>query len=60
MRRGVILIFLFISVFIHCGIPSDNIVKIRIMVDSIEYVSYVVISSKINPNLFSIVREDLW
>lgn len=59
MRNYIIFIFLFFSIFSYGGIPSDNIIKVRIMVNSIEYVSYVVISSKEYQNIFSIVREEL-
>lgn len=60
MRKYLVLIFLFISIFSYAGIPSDNIVKIRVVVNFIEYTSFVVISSKDYPEAFSIVREELW
>lgn len=53
------IIFLFLTIFTYAGVPSDNIVKVRVVVNSIEYISYVVISSKEYTNIFTIIKESL-
>ncbi len=51
--------FLFISMFSYGDIPSDNIVKVRIMVKLVEYVTYVVISGDDYLDEIYVVRESL-
>lgn len=59
MRLKLGIVFLFLTIFSYAGVPSDNIVKVRVVVNSIEYISYVVISSKEYSNIFTIIKESL-
>lgn len=59
MRLKLGIVFLFLTIFTYAGVPSDNIVKVRVVVNSIEYISYVVISSKEYLNIFTIIKESL-
>ncbi len=59
MRLKLGIVFLFLTIFTYAGVPSDNIVKVRVIVNSIEYISYVVISSKEYLNIFTIIKESL-
>lgn len=59
MRLKLGIVFLFLTIFTYAGVPSDNIVKVRVIVNSIEYISYVVISSKEYSNIFTIIKESL-
>lgn len=59
MRLKLGIVFLFLTIFTYAGVPSDNIVKVRVVVNSIEYTSYVVISSKEYSNIFTIIKESL-
>lgn len=59
MRLKLGIVFLFLTIFTYAGVPSDNIVKVRVVVNSIEYISYVVISSKEYSNIFTIIKESL-
>lgn len=54
-----LIMFLFISMFSYGDIPSDNIVKVRIMVRLVEYVTYVVISGDDYLDEIYVVRESL-
>ncbi|WP_291256155.1 hypothetical protein [Fusobacterium sp.] len=57
--RLFLIMFLFISMFSYGDIPSDNIVKVRIMVKLVEYVTYVVISGDDYLDEIYVVRESL-
>jgi len=59
MRLKLGIVFLFLTIFTYAGVSSDNIVKVRVVVNSIEYISYVVISSKEYSNIFTIIKESL-
>lgn len=59
MRLKLGIVFLFLTIFTYAGVPSDNIVKVRVVVNSIEYISYVVISSKEYSSVFTIIKESL-
>lgn len=59
MRLKLGIVFLFLTIFTYAGVPSDNIVKVRVVVNSIEYISYVVVSSKEYSNIFTIIKESL-
>lgn len=59
MRLKLGIVFLFLTIFTYAGVPSDNMVKVRVVVNSIEYISYVVISSKEYSNIFTIIKESL-
>lgn len=57
--RLFLIMFLFIFMFSYGDIPSDNIVKVRIMVKLVEYVTYVVISGDDYLDEIYVVRESL-
>ncbi len=57
--RFFLIMFLFISIFSYGDIPSDNVVKVRIMVKLVEYVSYVVISGNDYLDEIYVVKESL-
>ncbi|MGY0394903.1 hypothetical protein [Fusobacterium sp.] len=57
--RLFLIMFLFISMFSYGDIPNDNIVKVRIMVKLVEYVTYVVISGDDYLDEIYVVRESL-
>lgn len=59
MRLYLSMFFLFFSIFSFAGVTSDNIIKVRVIVNSIEYISYVTISSIDNRNIFTIIKENL-
>lgn len=59
MRLYLSMFFLFFSIFSFAGVTSDNIIKVRVIVNSIEYISYVTISSIDNRNMFAIIKESL-
>lgn len=59
-KRYFLILLLFFSNFSYSGPANDNIVIVRVMVNFIEYRSYVIISSKDFLNSFSIVKESLW
>ena len=59
MRLYLSMFFLFFSIFSFAGVTSDNIIKVRVIVNSIEYISYVTISSIDNRNIFAIIEESL-
>ncbi|WP_300391222.1 hypothetical protein [Fusobacterium sp.] len=57
--RLFLIMFLFISMFSYGDIPNDNILKVRIMVKLVEYVTYVVISGDDYLDEIYVVRESL-
>lgn len=58
MKRLAIFFLLF-SIFSHADILNDNLIKVRVIVNSREYISYVMISSDELVDCFYVIKESL-
>lgn len=57
MKRIFILIFFLGAVLIYGGQKKLELIKVKVRIGSIEYISYVQLSNKKEPKKFKILRE---